>query len=123
MKTLRAGLIGAGSFGELHLQAYQAIPGVEVVAVCDSNKERLGEITGKYQVARTFTDFRDLCRLPELDLVSIATPENAHLEPVLEAARAGKHIFLEKPIATSLEDSQKMVDATSQAGVFLMVGH
>lgn len=123
MKTLRAGVIGVGSFGELHLQAYDAIPGVDVVAVCDADAERCEKVAREYQIPDTCAEIKELCRRPDLDLISIVTPEDAHVEPVRQAASAGKHIFLEKPIANSIEDSQSIIDAAEEAGVFLMIGH
>jgi predicted dehydrogenase len=120
---LRVGVIGVGGFGELHVAAYQTLPDVEVVAVSDNREERLREVAARYGIGASYTDPADLCARAAVDLVSIVTPENDHLAPVLAATGHGRHIFLEKPIATSLEDGQRIIHAAEKAGVYLMVGH
>ena len=95
MGKLRVGVIGVGGFGELHVTAYQAIPDVELVAIADKREDRLREVAARFGIEATFTDAADLCARSDVDLVSIVTPENDHLAPVLAAAQHGKHIFLE----------------------------
>jgi UDP-N-acetylglucosamine 3-dehydrogenase len=123
MAKVGVGVIGAGSFGELHIEAYKSLAEVEVVAASDLNRTRLDEIARKYSIPHTYPDANDLCARPDIDLVSIATPEAAHVDPVLAAARGKKHILLEKPIATTLEDAAKIIDAAAKAHLHLMVGH
>ena len=123
MGILRAGVIGVGSFGELHIAAYQTLPDVELVAISDNREERLREVAARYGIGESYTDPTELCARSDVNLVSIVTPESEHLAPVLAAAKHGKHIFLEKPIATSLEDGQCIISAAEKAGVYLMVGH
>ena len=117
------GVIGVGSFGEAHVQAYRALREVEIVALCDTREDRLREMATKYGIAHTYTDARELCARRDIELVSIVTPGVKHLEPVLAAAKAGKHILLEKPIATSMKEAEAIVQAAATAGVHLMVGH
>ncbi len=123
MPKIGVGLVGAGSFGELHLQVCKVLNDVEVVAVCDSNQSRLEEIGAKYGVKVLCTDYRQLCERDDIEIVFVATPESDHAGPVEQAARCGKHVFLEKPIATTLDDARRIVDSVTQAGVYLMVGH
>src|SRR5262249_17088488 len=123
MSKIKVGVIGVGSFGELHIQAYRALAEVEIVAISDVRENRLREMSSSYGIPQTYTDARELCSRSDIKIVSIATPESLHLEPVLAAAQAGKHILLEKPIATSLEDAAKIVAAAEDAHVHLMVGH
>lgn len=123
MAKLRAGVIGAGAFGEIHIAAYQSLSDVEVVAICDSSPRRLREVATKYRIPHRFTDFEELCARKDIDLVSIATPEESHLAPVRAAAKNGKHVLLEKPIATSLLDAENILAASEKAGIILMVGH
>jgi UDP-N-acetylglucosamine 3-dehydrogenase len=120
---IKAGVIGAGSFGELHVAVYQNLHDVEVVAISDPVETRLREVSRKYGGIDCYTDCRDLCARKDIQIVSIATPESQHLEPVLASAGAGKHILLEKPIATSLEDAHRIIEAARKANVLLMVGH
>ena len=123
MAKIGVGVIGVGSFGEFHIQAYRALPDVEVVAISDVRESHLREISGKYAIPHTYCNAREVCARADVQAVSIVTPEALHLEPVLVAAQAKKHILLEKPIATTLEDARKIIDAAARAGVYLMVGH
>ena len=123
MAKIGVGIIGVGSFGELHIQAYKALSDVEIVAICDVRESRLQEISSKYNIANTYTDARELSARRDIEIVSVVTPAAFHLEPVLAAAHERKHILLEKPIATTLEDADKIIQAAATAGVHLMVGH
>lgn len=123
MTKLRVGIIGVGAFGEVHVAAFQSLPDVEVVAISDSRPERLEEVGEKYHVAGRHHDYRELCARPDIEMVSVVTPESAHLAPVLAAVQEHKHVIVEKPIATSVEDAERMILAARNAGVFLMIGH
>jgi predicted dehydrogenase len=123
MAKIGVGVIGVGGFGESHIQAYKALSDVEIVAISDVRESRLREISGRYNIANAYTDPRELCARRDIEIVSIVTPAPLHLEPVLAAAQQRKHILLEKPIATTLEDADKIVQAAATAGVHLMVGH
>ena len=123
MAKLGVGIIGAGSFGELHIETYKSLADVEVVAASDVNPSRLQEIARKYSIPHTYRDAAELCARNDIELVTIATPEALHLQPVLAAAGARKHILLEKPIATTLADAARIIEAAAKAQVHLMVGH
>lgn len=123
MGKIRVGVIGVGSFGELHVAAYQTLWGVEVTALCDPREERLREVGERYGIVGRHRDYRELCAREDVDLVSVVTPEGEHRAPALAAASQGKHLFVEKPLATTLEDGEAILQAASQAGVQLMVGH
>src|SRR5688572_25303860 len=103
MNRLRCGVIGLGWFGEHHVDAIQQLPQAELTAVCTRTPERLDEVARKYHVPKTYRDYKDLLSDSEIDLVSIVTHVGDHLEPALAAIRAGKHVFLEKPMADSVE--------------------
>lgn len=114
-------LIGAGLFGERHAQAYSRHHAVDFVAVCDINLERAQQIAERYG-ARYATD--DLSRVladPEITAVSIATPDHLHREVAVAAAAAGKHLLVEKPLATTVEDAEAIVAAAEASGVTLVV--
>lgn len=123
MGKLRVGVIGVGAFGEVHVATYQSLPEVEVVAISDSRPERLEEVGEKYHITGRHHDYRELCARRDIEIISVVTQESAHLAPVLAAAQERKHVILEKPIATSVEDAERMIAAAANAGVFLMVGH
>lgn len=123
MAKFKAGVIGVGAFGEIHVAAYRSLFDVDVVAISDSRQGRLREVSTKYGIRQCYTNFEELCARKDIDLVSIATPEGDHLAPVLAAARGGKHILLEKPIAASLDHAERIIAAAAKAGVIFMVGH
>lgn len=120
---VRVGLIGCGVFGESHLEAYSGLPFVEVVAVADAVEERARKLASRHGVPHVASGIRELCSLKDLDAVSVVTTEDQHLEPVLTAIKHGKHVLVEKPMATKTEDACKMVEAAQKAGVILMPGH
>jgi predicted dehydrogenase len=121
MDRVGFGVIGAGLFGENHALVYSRLPGVDLVAVCDQNEARAREVAERYRARAHYTDFAQLLADPEIRAVSIATPDFAHSEIALAAAQAGKHILCEKPLATTVEEAQSIVDAAARAGVKLMV--
>src|SRR4051794_12425083 len=121
MKELRAGLVGCGLFGESHLSAMQAVPGVHVAALFDTDSDRAAALATQYRVPAVAASLSELLDL--VDVVHVATPEDRHRDPVIASLQAHKHVLLEKPFATSLEDCQAMTEAAQSSGCMLMVGH
>jgi predicted dehydrogenase len=122
MEQVGFGVIGTGIVGGAwHAHVYSRMPKSKLVAVCDLNEQRAQETAQKYGVKKVFTDYRQLLADPEVKAVSIATPDFAHREIAVAAAEAGKHILVEKPLATSVEDAEAMVNAAKKAGVKLAV--
>lgn len=115
------GVIGTGLWGENHALVYSMHPGAELVAVCDVNKERAEQIAKKFGATRCYTRYEDLLADHDVDAVSVATPDHLHCEVGVAAARAGKDILMEKPLALTVPDAQTIIDAASKAGVKLMV--
>jgi len=122
MNTVRIGLVGCGLFGESHMRAYQAVPGVEVTAVYDPAEEKAKEIAQTFGISRISSSLEDLCQDPAVEAVDVVAPKEKHLEPVLTALRAGKEVFVEKPFATDLSHCDQMIEAADAAGRILMVG-
>lgn len=120
---IRVGVVGLGAFGEAHIQAYQSLPGVEVAAVCSRSEARVQEICQKYSIPVGSTSWDDIARWHDVQAVSITTAEGDHVLPSQIAARAGKHLLVEKPLATSREDALQIAQAAVDAGVILMPGH
>ena len=123
MEKAKVGIIGVGLWGINHIEAYRGLPHAEVIAVADPAPGRAKEIARIYNIPHWFEDYEELCALKELDAVSIVTPESEHLRPVEAAARAGKHILVEKPMAHAVSEVEKMIAAAQQADVILMPGH
>ncbi len=122
-KKLRIGLIGAGNIAQnAHIPAYLAQDDVELVAVCDLNKERAQEVAEKYGMKHVCKDIDELVALDDVDAVSVCTWNNAHVTAVLAAAKAGKHILCEKPMAMTAAEAETMKKAVEEAGVTFMMG-
>ena len=122
MKKTGFGVIGTGIVGGAwHAHVYHHLPQAELVAVCDLNESRAREIADRYGVPHVYTDYNKLLARPDIAAVSIATPDFAHREIAVAAAKAGKHILVEKPIATTVEDAEAILRAVDEAGVKLMV--
>jgi UDP-N-acetylglucosamine 3-dehydrogenase len=123
MKKIKYGVIGLGWFGEKHLEALAGIPNVELHALCTRNPERLAEVAGKFGATKTFTDYHAMLADPDLEAVSIVTMWDQHAAPTIAALQAGKHVFLEKPMASTLADCDAIVAAAHAARGSFMVGH
>lgn len=122
MRKARIGIVGTGLIGEVHIQAFQKHPLCELVAVCDMNVSRLQEMKMKYEIPEVYTNQAEMHEKCPLDGVIIATPDQFHREPALLAAAAGVDILLEKPIATTIEDAEAIIEAVTAANVKLMLG-
>jgi predicted dehydrogenase len=119
-ETLRAGVIGAGVFGGYHARQYARIQGITFVGVYDPHPDRAAK-TAMPLGGRAFADLASL--LGEVDVVTVASPATHHAEQALAAIAAGKHVYVEKPIAVSLADAEKVRGAAAKAGVVVACGH
>lgn len=120
MKPLKAALVGAGAFGHRYMESLRPMPGVELSWVCDLNSELCRSAVDKFRVPNMSTDFRDACADPSVDAVIVVTPESAHREIAVSALNSGKHVIVEKPLATTEEDGDAMLEAAKTAGKLLM---
>ncbi|PWH19946.1 MAG: sugar dehydrogenase [Ardenticatenia bacterium] len=123
MDKVGFGVIGTGIFGENHALVYSRLPEAELVAVCDLDAKRARAVAEKYGARTWYTDYEQLLKHPDIQAVSIATPDFAHRDIAVAAAQAGKHILCEKPLATNVQDAQDILEATRRAGVKLMVDY
>jgi len=118
---LKAGIIGLG-MGRAHLQGYLNNPKTEVYGICDINEKLLKEIQKTYDIPFATTDFKELVRREEIDIVSVATPDFYHREHSVEALLSGKHVLCEKPLALNLKDCKEIVKAVKKSGKKFMIG-
>jgi len=123
MDKLRIGIIGLGWFGEIHAETIRGVPSLELAALCTRTEDRLGALGSKFGVGKLYRDYRDMLADPEIDAVSICTMWDQHTEPAIAALEAGKHVFLEKPIASTVEDAKRIVEASRSAKGILFIGH
>jgi predicted dehydrogenase len=121
-RVLGVGIIGAGYFGGEHARALAAGPGARLVAASARRPERLNRFTSEFG-GTDYADYHDLLADPAVDAVCIALPHNLHAEATVAAARAGKAIMLEKPMAPSLADCDAIVQVVAETGVPFMVAH
>jgi len=123
VERLRIGVIGLGWFGEIHCETIVGVPNLELAALCTRTPERLAALGAKFGVSKTYRDYHDLLADPEIDAVSIVTMWDQHTEPAIAALQAGKHVFLEKPMASTVADCRAILAAAAQAKGILLVGH
>lgn len=119
MSTIRTGVWGVGVWGEKHARVYHAIPEAELVGVHDHDSARAREVAARHD-ARVFDSAAAL--LEACEAVSIAVPTVHHREAVEQAAAAGRHILVEKPMAVTVAEADAMIAAAERAGVVLQVG-
>lgn len=122
MKELKVAVVGAGIYGINHINAHMANPNAHLVAVCDLNADLRRKIEEEFQV-KTYADVDEMLENEDIDAVSIATPDCYHKEPALSAIRHGKHVLIEKPLATTIEDARAIIDAAKQANVRVAVDY
>jgi predicted dehydrogenase len=123
MEKLRVGFIGAGRISDLHATEYLSNERTELIAVCDSNIQYARERGRKWGVPekKIFDNHQDLLAQKDVDLVEILTPHHLHFKHTIDAAAAGKHISLQKPMAISVAEADKMIAETEKAGVIFKV--
>ncbi|HDY74871.1 MAG TPA: Gfo/Idh/MocA family oxidoreductase, partial [Euryarchaeota archaeon] len=119
---LRVGIIGAGiQAKDAHLPAFHSLEGVEISAIADINEKAAKTLAKKYQIPHVYVDFHDLINNPDIDLVSICTPNHLHREMAVACANAGKHILIEKPMATTVGDAEEIIRAVKKNNIKLCV--
>ncbi len=130
-KKLNVAWIGTGTRGNYLMQRFYAVPGnkedADVVAVCDAYKGNLARSTDLIQsngakAPKTYEDFRELLKDPSIDAVVIATPEHLHYPMFMAAIKAGKNVYVEKPLAHTIEEGAEMVKAWQKSGKVVQVG-
>lgn len=122
-KPFKVAFIGTGGIALHHMKHLKHIPGVEIVALADISEKALAKAKEQFHVERTFTDYRKMLKeVPEIEAVSICTPNGLHAENAIAALDAGKHVLVEKPMAMSHREGQKMLDASRRANKQLVVG-
>jgi UDP-N-acetylglucosamine 3-dehydrogenase len=123
MKKIKIGVIGCGSIAQhRHLPEYANNEYVEIAAVCDIVEDRVKKVAEQYG-AQAYKQYQDLIANTDVDAVSICTPNYLHAPITVAALKAGKHVLCEKPMATSSEEAQEMIQAAEGSGKKLMIAH
>ncbi|WP_122423608.1 Gfo/Idh/MocA family oxidoreductase [Pseudomonas viridiflava] len=122
-QTIRLGLIGAGRMGSFHgLTAARHVPGASLTAIADPSHAHATRLASELGVQKIYSDPQQLLDDPDIDGVLIAAPARSHADLVIRAARAGKSVFCEKPMAITLDEADRAIAAAADARVTLQVG-
>lgn len=123
MKKIKIGIIGAGRIGKVHTETIvQSIPEAEVVSIVDVNLSEAENLANKFGIASCSENHKDIVDNPEIDAIVICSPTDTHAEYIIDAARAGKHIFCEKPIDLDLDTIQNALNVVDECNVKMMIG-
>jgi len=119
-----AGIMGAGWVSTQHTKAYMNNPHTKVAAICSLKEESAQKLASMYDLknVKIYTDYDRMLGDPNVDIISICTPQHLHAEEVVKAAEAKKHIFIEKPVGISLEQLHSMLDAVKRNKVKTVTG-
>ena len=122
MKT-KIAIIDLGGIAQLvHLPILQKLNNAEVSAVSEINKSRLNSVAGKFEIKNKYIDYKELLKNDDSEAVIIATPTGTHRDIAVDVLKAGKHVLIEKPVATSLSEAEDIKRASINAGKTVMVG-
>lgn len=120
MKKIKVGILGVGRMGQYHLNILNNLPEVQLVGISDINKELLEELSYKFDV-NVYENYKKLIK--KCDAVFIATPTSTHYEYAKECLSINKHILLEKPMTTNLDQAREIVQLCKKKGLILQIGH
>ena len=120
---MKIALVGAGAFGEKHLDGLKNIDGVEIASVISRRAEQAAEVAKKYGAPHSGTELSEALALPDVDAVILCTPTQMHAEQAIACMDAGKHVQVEIPLADSWEDAKAVEAKAKETGLVCMVGH
>ena len=120
-KKIKMGIVGAGTWGRTHAYIYREHSNAEPVAICDMNRERAQAIADEFGIKEVYTDYHEMAEKADIDAVAIVTPDFAHADIACCFADHKRHLLIEKPLATTREDAERIVEAVKRNGVRCMV--
>jgi len=120
---MRIALVGAGAFGEKHLDGLKNIDGVEIVSVISRQAEQAAAVAAKYGARHSGSELDEALALPDVDAVILCTPTQMHAAQAIACMNAGKHVQVEIPLADSWADAEAVVAKQKETGLVCMVGH
>ena len=118
---IKMAIVGAGLWANEHARIFREMPGVECVAICDINREKAEKFAADNAIPQVYYDHREMLAKSGCDAVSIVTPDFLHTQIAVDAANAGKHMLIEKPLATTREDVFAILEAAEKNKVRVMV--
>ena len=116
-------IIGYGYWGPNLVRNFSQVQGARVIAVCDQSPERRAQVAQVYPSVKTYADVRDMLSDTAIDAVAVATPVSSHFPLAMQALRAGKHVFVEKPFTATVEEGEQLVEEAEKRQLTLMVDH
>jgi predicted dehydrogenase len=120
---INIGIVGYGYWGPNLVRNFAETPGANVAAVSDLDTAKLAVVQRRFPAVKTTTDFRELLSDPGVDAIAIATPVNTHFDLAMAALRAGKHVWVEKPMTETAEQARQLVDEAQRRNLVLHVDH
>jgi predicted dehydrogenase len=121
MKPIGVAIVGCGRISDLHELGYRGLDTARIVAVCDTHKGRAQQKAKAWGVSKVYTDYKELVTDPEIDLVELLVPHHLHAPMTVAACQAGKHVSVQKPMALTAAESERMIESARKAGVVLRV--
>ena len=121
--AVRIGFVGTGYINKIHGRAFQAQPGVELVAVADVDADAMAQFAGDYGILRQYADLDSLLRDGDVDGLVLGIPNHLHAPYAIAALESGVDVMVEKPMAVNAEDARQMLDVSERTGSLLMVAH
>lgn len=120
-KKLRIACIGAGYFAQFHLEAWQRLREVEVLAICDQDIQKASAFAERFEIDKIYTDYREMIEKENPDALDVITPPHTHIEICCFAASKGIHIICQKPLAPTYQEACELVESVERYGVRFMV--
>lgn len=120
---INVGVVGCGYWGPNLIRNFSSLPDCRLVAICDLDIQRLNHLKMLYPQVEVYTAFQEFLSRPDLDAVAVATSATTHFMMAKETLLAGKHVFIEKPMATSSAECDELVELANERALTLMVGH
>jgi predicted dehydrogenase len=121
MPPVRVAIVGCGRISDLHELGYRGRQDARIVAVCDTKRSRAREKANAWGVDQVYTDYSKVLADPAVDLVELLVPHHLHAEMAVAACEAGKHVSVQKPMALSAAEADRMIAASERAGTTLRV--
>ncbi len=121
--TISLAVVGCGYWGPNLIRNFRSLPNCQLKGMCDVREERLRHLSSLYPDVAGLTEFKNVLEIPDLKAVAIATPVKHHFALAKAALLAGKHTFIEKPMASSSEQCEELIEISERKGLVLMIGH
>ncbi len=116
-------VVGYGYWGPNLVRNFWSVPGATLVSVCDKRIERLASVTAQFPAVEVTAEYDDVLKDPRVNVVAVATPVSSHYDLALRALKAGKHVFIEKPMTATSEQAQALLDEADRRGLIIGVDH